>query len=227
MRVLTWNLFHGRAVPDRPRSLLAEFAAALAGWGWDVALLQEVPPWWPPELGRACGASARTALTSRNLLLPVRRLVADRRPDLIKSNGGGANAILVRAPARILEHRRRTLRVLPERRVVHAVRLGDGTWVGNLHAQVHSERRAQADLALAARTVLGWAGGAPVVLGGDTNSRRPALPGLVVAGGHGVDHVAARGLVPAGRARTLPRAGLSDHAPVLVELRKDGGRGSV
>jgi endonuclease/exonuclease/phosphatase family metal-dependent hydrolase len=227
VRVLTWNLFHGRAVPDRPRSLLAEFAAALAGWGWDVALLQEVPPWWPPELGRACAASARTALTSRNVLLPVRRLVADRRPDLVKSNGGGANAILVRAPAGILEHRRRTLRLLPERRVVHAVRLGDGTWVGNVHAQVHSERRAQADLALAARTVVGWAAGAAVVVGGDTNTRRPVLPGLAVAGGHGVDHVAARGLVPVGRARTLPRAGLSDHAPVLVELRKDDGSVSV
>ena len=30
-----------------------EFAAALAGWEWDVALLQEVPPWWPPALARA------------------------------------------------------------------------------------------------------------------------------------------------------------------------------
>ena len=58
MRVLTWNLFHGRAVPDAPRSLRAEFAAAIAGWSWDVALLQEVPPWWPPELGRAAGASS-------------------------------------------------------------------------------------------------------------------------------------------------------------------------
>ena len=59
MRVLTWNLFHGRSVPDAPRELLAEFAARLAGWEWDVALLQEVPPWWPPELGRACAARAR------------------------------------------------------------------------------------------------------------------------------------------------------------------------
>ena len=70
MLVLTWNLFHGRSVPDAPREQLAEFAARLAGWEWDVALLQEVPPWWPPELGRASGASARTALTSRNWVLP-------------------------------------------------------------------------------------------------------------------------------------------------------------
>ena len=57
MRVLTWNLFHGRAVPPAGRDLAREFAAALAAWEWDVALLQEVPPWWPPALGRACGAA--------------------------------------------------------------------------------------------------------------------------------------------------------------------------
>ena len=33
MLVLTWNLFHGRSVPDAPRSLLADFAAQLAGLG--------------------------------------------------------------------------------------------------------------------------------------------------------------------------------------------------
>src|SRR5512147_2086759 len=106
VRVLTWNLFHGRAVPERPRSLLPEFAATLAGWDWDVALLQEVPPWWPAQLGRACGASARMALTSRNWLLPLRRPVAERRPDLLRSNGGGCNAVLVRG-AHVAAHRAR------------------------------------------------------------------------------------------------------------------------
>ena len=93
MLVLTWNLFHGRSVPDAPREQLADFATRLAGWQWDVALLQEVPPWWPPELGRASGASGRTALTSRNWVLPVSRWAARHRPDVIKSWGGGANAI--------------------------------------------------------------------------------------------------------------------------------------
>src|SRR6185369_6435905 len=51
VRVLTWNLFHGRSVPPSGRSLTSAFAAALAGWEWDVALLQEVPPWFPPLLG--------------------------------------------------------------------------------------------------------------------------------------------------------------------------------
>src|SRR5215208_4585033 len=104
MLVLTWNLFHGRSVPDAPREQLADFAARLAGWEWDVALLQEVPPWWPPTLGRASEA--------------------------------------------IAEHRVRTLRAWPERRVVHGVRHERGWWVGNLHATEHSEPRAQADLDL-------------------------------------------------------------------------------
>src|SRR5918998_2792186 len=131
MRVLTWNLFHGRALPPAGRDLQPQFAAALAGWDWDVALLQEVPPWWPPALARACGAQQRTALTSRNFLLPLRRAIATRWPDVIKSNGGGANAILVRGGA-ITAHRKLRLRWLPERRVVHGVRLADGTWAANL-----------------------------------------------------------------------------------------------
>jgi endonuclease/exonuclease/phosphatase family metal-dependent hydrolase len=217
MLVLTWNLFHGRSVPDAPRELLADFAAALAGWEWDVALLQEVPPWWPPALGRACGASARTALTSRNWLLPLTRVAARRRPDVIKSWGGGANAILVRGEP-VLEHRLRTLRAWPERRVVHGVRLERGWWVCNVHAQAYSEARAQADLALAAATASAWAGGAPVVLGGDLNTRAPVVPGFAHAGGDGVDHVFAQAVSVGAPARTLECGALSDHAPVLARV---------
>ena len=212
--MLTWNLFHGRAVPSAGRDLEAEFRAALAGWAWDVALLQEVPPWW-----RFPGTAQDTVLTSRNQLLPVRAALARRWPDVMKSGGGGANAIVVREGAfGVRAHRR--LRLWPERRLVHAVRLDSGVWVANLHAQVHSDERACADLAQAAAAVLRWAGPqAPVVLGGDANVRRPRAEGFLHAGGHGVDHVLARHLAPAGRARTLERGGLSDHAPVVVELR--------
>src|SRR3954454_12248278 len=118
MRVLTWNLFHGRSKPEAPRSLLPDFAARIAGWEWDVALLQEVLPWWPTALGRAAGASARMALTSRNVLPPLQRLIAEPRPHVLKSWSGGANAILVRGQA-IREHRIRRLRLWPERRVAH------------------------------------------------------------------------------------------------------------
>ncbi len=173
VRVLTWNLFHGRSVPDTPRSLRDEFATAIAGWSWDVALLQEVPPWWPQTLAARAQADQRAALTSRNALLPLRRALADRRPDLIKSNGGGANAILVR-DATIADHRVAVLRHRPERRIVHAVRLASGVWVANLHAQAHSDARATADIERAAGHVTQWADGAPAILGGDFNVRDPS-----------------------------------------------------
>jgi endonuclease/exonuclease/phosphatase family metal-dependent hydrolase len=217
MLVLSWNLFHGRSVPDAPHSLLAGFSEQLAAWEWDVALLQEVPPWWPPALGRACRASARTALTSRNWLLPVSRWAAQRRPDLVKSWGGGANAILVRGEG-MLDHRVRTLRRWPERRVMHGVRLERGWWVCNLHAQAHSEARAQANGARAAATALAWAAGTPVVLGGDLNTRHPVAPGFESVAGHSVDHVLARGLRVGGPGHTLHRGRLSDHAPVLAHV---------
>ena len=136
---------------------------------------------------------------------------------MIKSNGGGANAILVRTGP-IAEHRVARLRRLPERRVVHAVRLTDGTWIANLHAQVHSEQRAQADIATAVDAVLAWAGRGPLVLGGDFNTRTPNSGELVYVGGHGVDHVLARGLAATAPTAVLDRGALSDHAPLLVTL---------
>jgi endonuclease/exonuclease/phosphatase family metal-dependent hydrolase len=218
LRVLTWNLFHGRSVPETRRSLLPEYAAMLAGWEWDVALLQEVPPWWPVPLGRAAGASVRMSRTSRNLLLPVRRAIAERRPDLLGSWGGGANAILVRGAA-IREHRARELRLWPERRIVHGVCLADGTWVSNIHAQAHVPALAQADLALAAAETVRWAAGAPTVLGGDFNQRGAlAVDGFQDVARHWVDHVLVRGMRGAGRGRTLDRGSLSDHAPLVVTL---------
>jgi endonuclease/exonuclease/phosphatase family metal-dependent hydrolase len=216
--VLTWNLFHGRAVPDRPRALLGEFSALLASWPWDVALLQEVPPWWPDPLAAATGAQQRTVLTSRNQLLGLRRAIARRRPDLIKSNGGGANAILLRG-AEIGEHRTARLRRWPERRWVHGVRPTGGPWVANVHAQSHPRSRTVADVARAGAAVAAWAGDAPALLGGDFNVPDPEIPGFVDGGGHGIDRVLLRGgLAARGPARKLDRGGLSDHAPVLVEV---------
>lgn len=251
MRVLSWNLFHGRAVPDRPRPLLHEFAGALAGWSWDVALLQEVPPWWPPLLAAACGAQHRAVLTSRHELLPVRRAVGSRRPDLAKSNGGGANAILVRPPLAVGTHAHRRLRWWPERRVLHAVRV-DGLWVGNVHAEPPPDGPGApaADVELALERLAAWdvtvqsdgrsrvaaATGPgrsprPLLLGGDLNLRPAAVdaalpPGWARIASRDVDHVLVRGLAATGPAEVHPHSGLSDHPPLTVGIGPVGGDGA-
>jgi endonuclease/exonuclease/phosphatase (EEP) superfamily protein YafD len=221
LRVLTWNLFHGRALPPRDEDLFDAFAERLSAWSWDVALLQEVPPWWPRALAHACEAQQRHALTSRNALPSVRRALARRRPELLKANGGGCNAILVRGLGGVRAHARRRLCVWPERRVVHAVRVGDGElWLANVHASTDPPR-ALRDVAAAHAAVARWAGDrAPLVLGGDFNVARVALPGLAHAGASHVDHVFARGFAPAAHAEALDRGALSDHAPLLVTLRR-------
>lgn len=222
MQVLSWNLKHGRAEPSAGRYLLSEFAAALAGWEWDAALLQEVPPWWPAQLGAAAGAQASSVLTSRNAGLAARRALAVRWPDLIKSNGGGANAILIRG-ATLSGAARRRLCIWPERRQVHAVHVhggafGAGLWLANLHVTAHDGPAAVRDNDLAAATALRWAAGDRCVLGGDFNLRTLTLDGFTHTGGHDVDHVFVNGLAARGRFEVLERGVLSDHAPVRVAL---------
>jgi endonuclease/exonuclease/phosphatase family metal-dependent hydrolase len=214
VRVLTWNLFHGRSVPPSGRSLGAEFAAALAGWEWDVALLQEVPPWFPPALAQTARAAYRMQLTSRNQLLPLRRAISVRNPDILKSGGGGCNAILVRGMP-ILEHRSARLRRLPEGRWVHGVRLPDG-WAVNVHAHNHPEPAAQADCERAIAAMRSW--GPLVVFGGDVNLKHPSFPGLLHVAGNHVDHLFTDGRPAAGKGQVLDRGHLSDHPPVAVTL---------
>ena len=204
-------------MPSAGRPLAAEFAAAIAGWEWDVALLQEVPPWWPEPLAAAAGASARKALTSRNSFLWLRRAIASRAPDLLKANGGGSNAILVRGMA-IEEHRERELTKRPERRVMHGVSLGEVGWVVNLHGSTHPPEQRRADLMTAAATALEWAAGAPLVFGGDLNSTRPAMPGLRHVAGNHVDHVMTDGRPAIGEPQVLDAGSLSDHRPLRVEV---------
>ena len=223
LRVVSWNLMHGRAVPPAGRYLEEEFIAALDRWEWDVALLQEVPPWWPQILAARLDIDQRFVLTSRNGLLSLRRALAIRWPDAMKSNGGGANAILVRHGT-ILEHRRLRLCRLPERRWVHAVRLAgvDGpdaaVWAANLHLTSQNHAAAASETGLAAEALLEWAAGIPAVLGGDFNLPSPSAPGFTYAGGHGVDHFLLSGLRAVGEPDLLVRGLLSDHAPVALDL---------
>ena len=201
VRVLTWNLFHGRDFPPDPRlltlrsrlfarseanathrqvnrDLLDEFADVLAGSQWDVALLQEVPPRWSEALARACRAEGHGVLTSRNWLAPLRSLVARRNPDLIASNEGGSNLTLVRGEI----HERRELELRsgprPERRAMAFTRASPRSseseiCVANLHASSSHANQALAEdeVLFAAARAVQWAGQAPLLLGGDLNLR--------------------------------------------------------
>jgi len=220
LRALTWNLMHGRAVPGAGHDLRPEFTAALAGLQWDVALLQEVPPWWPAALAAALGAEYRMVLTSRNAGLALRRAVAIRWPDAIKSNGGGANAILARSD-RIVSARAARLCRWPERRWVHAVQLGSGVWVANLHGSANDPRAATRDCARAAAWARAWARHEPLVFGGDLNLRDASGlgGGLTVVASRDVDHLLVAGEArAAGPAVVLERGPLSDHPPLAVTV---------
>lgn len=224
MRVLTWNLFHGRALTRAERDLEAQFTELIAGWLWDVALLQEVPPWWPARMAAACGAEQRTALTSRNALLPVRRWVARRDPDLAKSNGGGSNSILSQLPIAAAESLRLARR--PERRVAQLLRLQDGTVIANHHGSTRVPL-AERELEELCTAALERSNGGAVIVGGDINLRAPRPPApLFPVAARDVDHVFAARAAPTGETklhdRTVALGGsrltLSDHPPLEVEL---------
>lgn len=261
---LTWNLFHGRDHPPdnslftwRSRllrktekgathaqvnaSLLDEFTALLASWDWQVALLQEAPPRWLRPLAVGCRANAAGALTSRNLLATVRAGAAEWNPDLVASNEGGSNIVLVRAPARIVEVERVVLARRPERRrlLLARVRMPDGSGlaVANTHLSVPSTGRGHAEAVKAAGHAVRFAAGEPLLFGGDLNLRPAREPqafddlrerhGLAPPTAAGsIDHLLGRGLdvIAPPRAllaedREVPGPGglrlrLSDHAPV-------------
>jgi endonuclease/exonuclease/phosphatase family metal-dependent hydrolase len=203
MRVLSWNLYHGRDFPPDPalftlrsrllrrternathvqvnRPLLGEFADVLNGLEWDVALLQEAPPRWFGELRRRTASEGARTLTSRNLLPPLQDVLANLNPDLIGSWEGGSNQILVRRPARVEQHRELTIARRPERRRMHWARLefpGEvELCVANLHATAGRPAQAGSEVLAAAEAAVEWSAGLPLVFGGDLNLRPGAEP---------------------------------------------------
>jgi endonuclease/exonuclease/phosphatase family metal-dependent hydrolase len=205
LRVLSWNLYHGRDFPPDPvlftlrsrlfrvternethvqvnRLLREEFTGWLADHEWDVALLQEVPPLWFRAIGRRARANGVRVLTSRNVIPPLQRLGANLNPDLIASWEGGSNQLFVRTPGRILEHRTMTLARRPERRrmVWARVRLPGGATAcfANLHASAGLPRQATGELLAAAAAAVEWSAGDPLVFGGDLNLRPARDPGV-------------------------------------------------
>jgi endonuclease/exonuclease/phosphatase family metal-dependent hydrolase len=246
------------------RELLPEFSRLLAGADWDVALLQECPPrWWAP-LAEACEAEAHGVLTSRNSLGALRALAARLNPDLIASGEGGSNLTLVRNQnaqrpsaannpsyrgitrngrlGQVVERRELTIREgRPERRAIAFTRVaasGDGTelCVANVHATNDRPELAGEDVLRAAEAASEWAGGAPLIFGGDLNLRPRESPALFAelaerfglaapTAPDAIDHLLARGLDTTAPPRQWPperrelREGgralrLSDHAPV-------------
>jgi len=221
------------------RPLLDEFADVLAREEWDLALLQEAPPRWFEPLCSRLSASGAIALTSRNLGSPLRRFAAERNPDLIASNEGGSNQILVRAPWRIAAVRRLTLARFPERRRALLARVeregAPSLAVANLHASANRPRAAARELLRAAE----WAGPGPLVLGGDFNLRPAEDPSTFAELAHrfglsrptgpaAIDHLLGRELELVEPPRALPPEArelrdesgltmrLSDHAPVAA-----------
>jgi endonuclease/exonuclease/phosphatase family metal-dependent hydrolase len=147
LRVLCWNLFHGRDAPPNKllltrrskflkvtehdashlqvnRLLLNEYADLIASVPWSLCLLQEVPPWWAEPLARRSGAVAHRVLTSRNQLAPLRRWLASLNADLVGSAQGGANVTLVRPPWRVSERRSLLLNPSPRRGLRERRRMG-------------------------------------------------------------------------------------------------------
>jgi endonuclease/exonuclease/phosphatase family metal-dependent hydrolase len=203
MRVLSWNLYHGRDFPPDPalftlrsrllrrternathvqvnRPLLDEFARVLEGLEWDVALLQEAPPRWFGALQGRTGTRGVRTFTSRNVLPPLQGLLADLNPDLMASWEGGSNQMLVRPPARIAAHRELTIARRPERRRMHWARLdlpGEARLcLANLHATAGRPAQAGPEVVAAAEAAGGWSGDDPLVFGGDLNLRPAAEP---------------------------------------------------
>jgi endonuclease/exonuclease/phosphatase family metal-dependent hydrolase len=235
IRTITWNLFHGRdAPPDRSlltwrsrllkisergseyvqvnRSLFAEFATALSGMHWDVALLQESPPRWAPRLAEALGVETHLSLTSRNRLAPLSGWLAELNPDLIASSEGGSNLTLVRgnlltgpAPAIVQRQELTIHKGPPERRTMAFTRTAAGLCIANLHATSNRPELAKVDVLTAADKAVEWAADSPLIFGGDLNLRpaehpdvfeelrqRHRLIGRTMPGS--IDHLLARGL---------------------------------
>lgn len=236
LAVCTWNLFHGRTQPEPTHAdLVDEFAAALDACPWDVAGLQEVPPWWAAQLGERLGASVRTVRTSlvRAALPRLQEWVHRRDPETIGVRGAGANVLLIRPAAGIVTaERSATLRWLPQRRTVHAVRLerpdASAVWIANVHTHNRPESKAAADTIRALGHADGWARGEPAVLLGDLNLPTPQglarVAGWTHVHGHRVDHVLGRGVEAADGtfaevSRLAPERALSDHRIVGASVK--------
>ncbi len=145
IRVITWNLFHGRdglpglsatwrstwgglpvddgAYLHLNRKLTDLMARRLAAWGPDLCALQEVPTAAIGTLARTTGMSAVWTVTGP-LIGPagVRDALAERNPDLWRTHEGNANVVLVGPRLTIVPGSRRSVRLNPLRTILRGAR---------------------------------------------------------------------------------------------------------
>ncbi len=267
IHAISWNLFHGRDKPPDPalftwrsrllkiteqnaehaqvnRQLFADFATALAGMSWDLALLQECRPHWGPRFAEALGAEPHRVLTSRNQLAPLSGWLAELNPDLIASWEGGSNLTLVRGALlngdeSISERRELVIHAgRPERRMMAFTRIAAGLCVANLHATNDRPELAGPEILRAADVAVEWAGDSPLIFGGDLNLRPGQHPeifetlrsrhGLAPATAPGrIDHLLSRGLELLEAPADLPHpevARAADFHGPLGLWRREAGR---
>jgi len=162
MLIRSWNLFHGNTSPPGSAVYLRQMVELASADSPDVLVLQEVPAWALPQLGRWSGMTAVGDVAQRPRLGPVPvpaglgRRLTDLSPGRLRSAfSGQGNAILFGGGGRVLRHevvtlnpasfRRAQSRRLDldlvarlawskERRICQVVRLSDGLVVANLHA---------------------------------------------------------------------------------------------
>lgn len=145
LRVLTWNLFHGRdglpglgatrrstwrGIPEDDgvhmhvnRKLTGLMARRIAAWEPDVAALQEVPTAGIEQIVATTGM--RAVWTTTGPLIGPRRLrdaLAARNPDLWRSHEGNANVLLVGRGLRVDEGGVRAVRLNPVPAILRSAR---------------------------------------------------------------------------------------------------------
>jgi len=265
-RAVTWNLSHGRDFPPDQgllttrsrlfaataygetyaqvnRSLLPDFGGVLDNLGWQVALLQEAPPRWLEQLRGRCQAAGELGLTSRNGFAWARNALTRLNPDLMASNEGGSNMVLVRNPGTLDEVAHVEVARRPERRALLLARVrlpyGGRLAVGCTHLSVPQTGQGEAELVASAERAVEFAGSDPLLFGGDLNLHLSQHAGAFEevrmrfglappTPGSAIDHLLARGLHIAEQPRALEdawrevpgpeglRLRLSDHAPVIA-----------
>ena len=205
MRVLSWNLYHGRDFPPDPalftwRSrLLRDDRAERDARAGEPPAARRVRAagstastgTWPCSRRRrragsasSAGARARAACAcsprATRAAAPAPRW-RTCNPDLIASCEGGSNQLLVRAPGRVLEHRRLTL-AMPARAAAHAsgrgcgCASGDTLCVANLHASAGLPEQARGELLARPPRAVEWSGATRSCSAATSTCARRATP---------------------------------------------------